>query len=540
MTDFPILRNLGYIVAAAAVAIALARLVRAPSVVAYMLAGLVIGPVLGVIAEGGTIEVLSEAGIALLLFLVGLELSLGRLRDVGRAAVWAGLLQIVLTVVFGAGIALLFGYPPLTATLLGVILSFSSTVVVVRLLTDQGELTSSHGMIALGILLMQDVVVAAVLAVLAGLGGENIGVASILRGLGVALGGMLALAVVAVIATRWVLPHLFGWGRQVETLFIWSLAWCFLFIVAAEHLGLSIEIGAFIAGVALAQLPYNVELERRLQPLANFFLAVFFVLLGSEIDPVAALDVWPAALALATFVLVGKPLIVMALLPRFDIGAHDAARAAVTLGQASEFGFIVAALAASAGYVTDETMTLVSIVGVVTIGVSAPLVARSEAVASRLVAWGVPQRLGARAEPPERAEVPATGRIIVVGMNTLGRMLVEALARRGEQVLAIDTDPKKLDGLPCAALQGNTDYPRVLESAGLERAKLVISALQIEDANELLAHRCRMAGVPCAIHAFDASLIDELREIGVDYLMVSKHDGIRQVADELRRLEVIV
>lgn len=540
MTDFPILRNLGYIIAAAALAIAVARLVRAPSVVAYMLAGLLIGPVLGVIAGGGTIEVLSETGIALLLFLVGLELSLGRMRDVGRAAVSAGVLQVVLTVVFGGAIALLFGYPPLTATLLGLILSFSSTVVVVRLLTDQGELAARHGMIALGILLVQDVVVAAVLAVLAGLGGAQLDVGSVLRGLGAAFGGMLALASVAAVATRWLLPRLFAWGSSVETLFIWSLAWCFLFIVAAEHLGLSIEIGAFIAGVSLAQLPYNVELERRLQPLANFFLAVFFVLLGSEIEPAAALQVWPAALAFTAFVLIGKPLIVMALLPRFGYGAHDAARAGITLGQASEFGFIVAGLAAAGGYVSDETMTLVSLVGVASIGVSAALIARSDAVAARLVAWGVPQRLGARVTPAAPLAGPPPGRIVVVGMNTLGRMLVKALAARGEEVVAIDTDRQKLYGLPCATMQGNTDYPRVLEDAGIAHARLVISALQIEDANELLAYRCRLAGVPCAIHAFDGSLIDELREIGVDYLMVSKHDGIRQVADELRRLEVIV
>ncbi|MGH7507832.1 MAG: NAD-binding protein, partial [Longimicrobiales bacterium] len=131
------------------------------------------------------------------------------------------------------------------------------------------------------------------------------------------------------------------------------------------------------------------------------------------------------------------------------------------------------------------------------------------------------------------------GHIIVVGMNTLGRRLVHAFTERGEQVIAIDTDPSKLAGLSAELVVGTADHPGVLAEANFNSAKLIVSTLQIEDANNLLAFRAHEAGVPSSIHAFDPSLIDELQMLGADHLMVSKHDGIRQVAAALRDAGVI-
>jgi Trk K+ transport system NAD-binding subunit len=142
-------------------------------------------------------------------------------------------------------------------------------------------------------------------------------------------------------------------------------------------------------------------------------------------------------------------------------------------------------------------------------------------------------------EPAVGDEPPLRGHIVIVGMNSLGRQLVRAFAARDETVIAIDTDPAKLAGLPGKHIVGSTDYHSVLQNAHFDEAKLVVSALQIEDANNLLAYRARKVGVPSGIHAFDASVVPELRSIGTSYLMVSKYDGIRQVAAELRRLGVI-
>nr|NIP82051.1 portal protein [Gemmatimonadota bacterium]NIQ57683.1 portal protein [Gemmatimonadota bacterium]NIU77849.1 portal protein [Gammaproteobacteria bacterium]NIX46966.1 portal protein [Gemmatimonadota bacterium]NIY11324.1 portal protein [Gemmatimonadota bacterium] len=174
-----------------------------------------------------------------------------------------------------------------------------------------------------------------------------------------------------------------------------------------------------------------------------------------------------------------------------------------------------------------------------TIGLSAALIQAGEPVYRGLAAtpllraFRAPPAVGGRPEPPLRDHV------IIVGLNSLGRRLARELVRRGESVLTVDTDPAKLRLVPGTRLQGSAEHPGVLEEAGLERAKLLISALQIEEANNLLAYRARQAGVPASIHAFDAALADELREYGASHVMVSKFDGIRRVAEALRNAGVL-
>ncbi len=543
MGDFPILLDLGLILAAAAAVGLLARAVHVPLIIAYMVAGLVLGPLTGWVHETESLELVSEVGVALLLFLVGLELSLQKIRVVGRVAILGGAAQLAITGLLGWGLALLLGLEALPAGLLALGLTFSSTVVVVKLLDRRGELDSMHGRIAVGILLVQDVAVVVALTLLAGLEDPSSGgvdVASLGRGLLQASVGMAALVVAAYLAVRFVLPWLFGWlSGSLEALFVWSLTWCFGFILAAQALGLSVELGAFIAGVGLAQLRYNHELIRRVHPLVNFFLAVFFVTLGIHMDPAAALTRWPSVLALSVFVLVGKPAILMALIPRFGYGERTAFLASLTLGQISEFSFIVAALAFSAGLVDELFLSVVGVVGLVTMGTSAALIQSGDTLYERLRKSGALAVF--RAPPtPEPAGAPELAdHVIVVGMNSLGRRVVRELVARGETVLAVDVDAEKLADLPCPTLQGSTEHPAVLVEARLPRARLLVSALQIEDANKLLAYRSRQAGVPSSIHAFDPSLAEELLEDGATHVMVSKYDGIRQVAGALRDAGVI-
>lgn len=542
MTDFPILRDLGYIVVTAAAVLLAARSFRVPPILAYMVAGLLLGPLTGLIHATEGVDLISEVGIALLLFLVGLELSLEKVKDVGKAAVLAGVGQIGLTFGLGFLLALALGMEPLPSGLLALGLTFSSTVVVVKLLDRKGDLHSLYGRIAVGILLVQDVAVAIALTLLAGLedqGGLSLEVVG--RGLLLAAVGMTALVALAVLATRFVLPRLFGWlSGSVEALFVWSLTWCFVFILAAQALGLSVEIGAFVAGVSLAQLRYNEELIRRVHPLVDFFLAVFFVSLGTHLQVSAALARWPMVLVLTLFVLVLKPAILMALIPRVGYGERTSFLAALTLGQISEFSFIVASLALGAGLVGEEFLAVIGAVGLLTIGVSAALIQTSERSYRWLAERGALRPFRAPPAQEEEGAEELEDHVVVVGMNTLGRRIVEELVRRGERVLAIDTDASKLAGLPrCAVLVGNTEYPSVLEEANLKAAKLLVSALQIEDANNLLAYRAKRAGVPSSIHAFDPILSAELRENGATHLMVSKHDGIRQLAEALRAEGVI-
>ena len=541
MTDLELIADLGIILTAAALLLLAARPLRVPSIVAYIVAGLILGPATHLIHATETVELISEIGIALLLFLVGLELSLDKIRAVGKAAVVAGLAQVGMTAGLGTLLGLGLGLDLTGAAFVGLALSFSSTVVVVKMLERDDELGTLHGRLAVGILLVQDVVVAVVLTLLAGLGrsGEALGPGMVATGVFRASLGMAALLAVAVVGARWILPRAMDWmGRSLEGLFIWSLTWCFAFILLAEVLQLSVEIGAFVAGVSLAQLSYNHELVRRVNPLVDFFLAIFFVSLGVHLDAAAALRLWPLALAFTAFVLLVKPALVAILVSRFGYGSRPSFLAGVLLGQGSEFSFIMVALGASVGLVGDDIAALVALTGLLSIGVSAGLIQMGPRLYERLNRMGALRLLRGKREEGPVGTVLA-GHIVVVGMNTLGRRLVDGFMERGELVLAVDTDPRKLATLPCPTLLGNTDHPAVLEEAGVARAQLVVSALQIEDANALLTHRASRLGVPISVHAFDPSLVEELEALGATHLMVSKYDGIRQVADALRRAGVM-
>ena len=541
--EFPILRDFGFILTAAAAVGLLTRAIRIPLIVAYIFAGLLLGPITELVHPTESLHLISEVGIALLLFLVGLELSIEKIGDVGKVALLAGGGQIALTAILGYGLSVLLGFGGAESVILALGITFSSTVVVVKLLERRGELDATHGRIAVGILLVQDLAVAVTLTLVAGVGatgGGGIGIGAIGESLLKAFAGMGALLVITYLAVRFVLPPLFRWiSGSLEALFVWSLTWCFAFILAAEALGLSVEIGAFIAGVGLAQLSYNHELIRRVNPLVNFFLAVFFVTLGIEMELGAALARWPAVLAISAFVLIGKPVILMALIPRFGYGQRTSFLGALTLGQISEFSFILATLALGAGLIQDALLSVIALVGLVTIGISSILIQGGDTVYRRARDSGILRPFGAASQPEAAAGPQLNDHIIVVGMNTLGRRLVHEFDRRGERVLAVDVDARKLAGLPCATLQGNTEHPAVLEEARLSHARFLVSALQIEEANNLLAYRARQAGVPCSIHAFDPDLATRLRDNGATHVMISKYDGIKHVAAALQEAGVV-
>ena len=416
---------------------------------------------------------------------------------------------------------------------LGLVVTAATAVL---LLDRAGGVGSAHGRLAIGVLLVQDVIVAVVLTLPGGLATEGTAeIGALSLALVRAALGMAALGGATWAASRWLLPRLLDRiAPSSETLFVVSLTWCFLLILGAEWLHASIELGAFLAGLALAQLDYAHELARRVRPLADFFLAVFFVSLGAGMDVGAAMTVWPQALVLSAFVLLFKPALVAGLVLRRSGDRRTALLTGLTLGQMSEFGFILVGLAVASGLTeSPQLQALTALVGLVTIGVSAVIVPAAPALVARV--------RGA-ADPSAPSLVPdhtPSGHIVVVGMNTLGRLIVSGFAPRGERVVAVDTDPTKLAGLPAVTVFGSADSAAVLREAGVERAKLVVAAPRIEDTNALLAYRCTRMYIPISVHAFDPSLADELLELGVDHVMISKVDGIRLVEVELHRLGVM-
>lgn len=529
MMSTDLLGSLAWIVVGAAVFALLGRALLLPSIVAYLIVGLLLGPVIGVVQPTPALKSLSEIGVALLLFLVGLELSFDKLRAVGKVALVAGLGQVVFTAVGGIGLCLILGFNFMESLFLSVALTFSSTVVVVKILGDKNELDSLYGRIAVGIFLVQDLVVVLVLTVLTGLqglpeaGSAEAGIWPVAMSIAKAFGGTALLLALAVAASRFLLPRPFSWAAKSPAVaFVWSLGWCFGMVGLAHQLDLSIELGAFFAGLSLAQLPNNRDLQHRVRPLMNIFVAVFFVTLGLGISPQEGLAEWPTILVLSLFVLIGNPIIFFLIIAAMGYSRRDAFLSGVTVAQISEFSFIFVAMGVASGLVGSRVASITAVVGILTIAVSAYLILYNRPLYRAFARW-----LGWQESPGRDEESPRAGHILVIGMNSLGKRIVRELHGKGCQVLAVDTDARKLRHLPCETLLGSTEFLDVLLDAGLPRARLLISALRIEEANELLAYRCRQFGIPCCVHAVDLSVVDNLLELDVNYLILSKVDGVK-------------
>ena len=532
-TELTLLLNLGFIVITAAVFAFLGKLVKMPSIVAYIIAGMALGPGLGIVQLDHSLELISELGIALLLFLVGLELSLQKIKDLGRVAMILGGLQVSMTAAGAYAIATLMGFGKMECVFLAATVTFSSTVVVIKLLDQKCATSRLFGRIAISLFLAQDIVVIIGLTILSGLGsggGESFEMVALTKNLGIAFGGMIVLLLVSLLASRYVLPKPFAWAsRSPDTVFIWALCWCFLVVLLAHQFHLSVEIGAFLAGIAIAQLPIHEDLHRRLHPLMTFFVAVFLVTLGIQMEISVLGEVWKYALGLSAFVIIAKPLIVFTILSRLRYSEYTAFQTATASGQVSEFAFILLGLGAGAGLIEARVASLGGMVGILTIAISSYLILYGDLLYAVFQKLGILKFFNAKQEPDTEEVHTQEGHVIVVGMNALGREVVKQLSARGETVLAIDTDPRKLEGLNCAeTLIGSVEYESAVEEIGLGRARLVISALQIEDTNHLLAYRCRSAGVPCAIHAFDISVVEDLLDLDTAYMFMPAFDAVRE------------
>jgi hypothetical protein len=410
----------------------------------------------------------------------------------------------------------------------------------VKLLDQMGTLDERHGRIAVGLLLAEDVTVLVVLTTVAGIGGTgDVDAASLAFELARAFGGMLLLLAAAGAAAA-LFPRIYARAAESpETILIWSLAWCFAMVFGSNALGLAPELGAFIAGVSLADLPHGQDLRRRVHPLMDFFIAVFFVTLGIHLQLDAALAVWPLVLVLSLFTLAIKPAITAWMVRGFGERPETSVRSGIMLAQTSEFSFVLGALVVQQGLVGDDFLSIVAAVGVITMGLSSFLILHQD----RLIAWfarvGIYPLLCGAPDTVEDAasggrDRRSSGHVIVIGMNSLGRAIVESLVRSGERALAIDTDLLKLEGLPCDTVLGSAEYLSVLQEAGIAEAKLLVSALRIEDVNRLLAYRAATFGVPAVIHVYDQVSESEFSSLGVALVLDSRSAGIRKITEALR------
>jgi Kef-type K+ transport system membrane component KefB len=502
----------------------LARLIRQPLILGYIAAGVLIGPQgFRLIENQEEVAVLSELGLAFLLFIVGLEIDVKKFRSSGTASVVIGTLQVVLCSVLGVGAALWLGFADRDALYIGVALSFSSTMIVVKLLSDRKELDTLPGRVSLGILLVQDVLAIVVLAAQSNI--DDLSVGPLLVSLAMGLG----LIAVSFLASRFVLPVAFRRVAQnPELMLVLSISWCFVMCWLALEAEFSIVMGALIAGVSISTFPYSHDVIVKIRSLRDFFVTLFFVSLGMQLI-VGSGSLLLAGALLSVFIILSRFATIFTFAYLLRLGTRVGILSSIFLAQSSEFSLVIATLGLGYGHISAEVVSLVAITLVITSTVSTYLILGGHTIARAGV--GFFERLGLRSSRHQAAVGAEAlgGETLLLGCHRLGSALVEDLADTDRNLRVLDFNPEVLTklkerGVPASYV--DLSHFDTLEEAGIEHARTIIVTVPDEylrgTTNLGILRYLRSRGVRSSVIVQANSARDALMlyEAGADYVLL--------------------
>jgi len=529
-----------FLLLAALVAGVTAIRLRQPLIIAFIVVGILAGPVgLNVIRSTDQLRVLAEMGLALLLFVVGLKLDPQLIRKMGTVSLATGLGQMVFTGLAGFALAVGFGMPPLTAMYVAAALVFSSTILIVKLLSDKRETDSLYGRISLGFLIVEDIVVIVAMIALSAFTGTST-MHPVMQALLIVLkGGGLFLGVWAV--SKFLFPRLLpAVSRSTELLVIFGITWALALAAASEIMGFNKEVGAFVAGLSLASTMYRDMLSVKLTSLRDFLLLFFFLELGSHLDLHAVGSQILVAILLSLLVLLGKPFIVMVILGRMGYRKRTGFMAGLTVAQISEFSLILVTLGASTGHIGSDTLGLVTLVLVITMGVDVHLIIHARTLYDRFGKHlGVFERKKSTREDSSMVTDPEIQKsdVILVGLGRYGSKIGAEMSARGRVILGIDFDPEavrlwKMNGE--YAVFGDVEDPDFAHALPLSNARWVVSSIRDDLLNNRIIGTLRHAGYQghfaCAAESsFGAS--DEALQECTDIVFNVFEDSAVQAAD---------
>ncbi|MEM8778315.1 MAG: cation:proton antiporter [Cyanobacteria bacterium P01_G01_bin.49] len=468
---------------------------RQPLIMAFIIVGILIGPAgLRIVSANEEVELLAELGIALLLFVVGLKLDPHEIQAVGPVAIIAGIGQILMTGFWGYFIAIFLGFKTISAFYIGLSLTFSSTIIVVKLLSDRREIDALHGRIALGILIVQDLVV--VLAMIFLTAFSDPSNQSLWQEILAVLCKGSAFLLLIALLTRYVLPKLLHvLAHSTELLLIFAISWAIALAAIGDALGFSKEVGAFIAGVALASTSYRATLGAKLVSLRDFLLLFFFINLGIHINVNHLGSEVIPALIFSLFVLVGKPLMLMVLVSRVGFSKYTSTITSLSLSQISEFSLIIATLGVSLGHIDENILGLITLVGLITMGVSTYMIIDAHTLYEKLSP--ILSHLE-RLIPHAQQKLGDLGTInlqsvdiILFGLGRYGGSLIKDLQEEGLTVLGVDFNPELVRvwrSRGILAFYGDVEDPEFAATLPLNKAKWVISTLPGERIGLSLLH----------------------------------------------------
>jgi len=513
-----------------------ALLLRQPLVVGLIAAGIAVGPqALGLVDETTEIELLAKLGIALLLFIVGLKLDVRLIGRLGPVALATGIGQVLFTSIVGYFIAVGLGFDTVPALYIAVALTFSSTIIIVKLLTDKREIDDLHGRIAIGFLIVQDIVVVIAMIIITASGDGDASVGT--RATEVALRGT-ALVVLVVLFGRYVADRMVALlARQSELLILGAVTWAVALASVSILLGFSEEVGAFLAGLSLASTPYRDAISGRLSTLRDFMLVFFFIELGTRFDLAAASDRIGAAVIFSLFVLIGNPIIVMIIMGAMGYRKKVSFKAGLTVAQISEFSLILVALGASQGQIGSDVVGLVTAVGLITIAASTYLIYGSDAIYARIEpALRIFERRVTVIDP-DFDDDHRDPEYVVVGLGRFGSTVIHELLDRGVEVLGVDFDPRSVQSprFDIPVVYGDAEDPTLVDHLPLANVTWVVSTVRSRDANLTLISSLRRSGYTgrIAVSSEDADDCARFITAGADVTVQPLHIAAAPLLDRI-------
>lgn len=519
------------LVIAAAIAFAM-RLLKQPLIVGYIVTGIIVGPgLLSLVSDKEAFDAFSEIGIALLLFIIGLELSMGVIKKLGKPVFLtaASILFTIGTIGFLVGSAFQFTF--VESLLVGLAMFFSSTIIIAKVLSDKKEITRLNGQIAIGVILLDDIVATfALLFVAANKAGHA------LSGFEIAvlvLKGILVTAILAFLSVK-VLPKVTKYmAKSQELLFLFALAWGFGVATLINYVGFSIEIGALFAGVALAHLPYAGQIGARLKPLRDFFVILFFISLGEHMQLSNLATAILPAIALSLIVLILKPLVVMVSLGLLGYTRRTSFKTGINLSQISEFSIILIVLAASTGVVSGMISAIITLVALITITVSAYLMQYDNLIYRKLEKH---LSMFERATAADKQKAAKRYPLVLIGYQNGGHQYLKTFRSLKKRFVVVDYNPDAIDELERANidyLYGDVTDPELLAEINMDAVKLIVNTIGDHDVNVGFVRYVRRRNDSAVIVCYSSNYSEaaELYKLGVSYVMLPHFIGSERLSN---------
>lgn len=522
------------IVIGAAVAL-LMRLIGQPLIIGYILTGIIVGPaVLHIAKSPDTLALFSDLGIALLLFIIGLGLNPQAIREVGRTASIVGIIQISVITFLGWIVGSSLGLSSTAAAFFGATLAISSTIIILKVLSDKHEQSRLYGKIAVSVSLVQDLV-AIILVVITSAGNDQS--VAIGSALGLAIkGGFLVLAIYWV-STR-LLPqfHNLISGSQ-EFLFLFAIAWGLGSATLFQKIGLSSEIGALLAGICLASQPYAQEISARLRPLRDFFLIVFFIALGANLSLGSLGTMLPVILAGLIIAIIAKPLVTMAVLGFLGYTKRTGFKSSVAIAQVSEFSIVLVLLAHKRGLIDSNLVTAITFVALCSIAASTYLIIFSDRIFTRIESF---LNFFERKHTHGETKAPRNYEMVLFGYQKGGHEFVKVFKQLTKSFVVIDYDPEVIDVLESRKINhiyGDATDVELLEEAGVSKAKLIVSTATDFEVNSFLLNFLDRKGSEAVVitQADSPKQASALYDLGASYVILPHFIGGEKIGAFVRK-----